>query len=91
MGKRAKVGVKPAVTKSVNASDGQTKVSKRAGGKGRPALKQKKKRNNQGKRSTVKVPKVDKLAKVTTLHFLRKRAAIEANSNERRVLTKVRN
>lgn len=89
MGKRAKVGVKPAVARSVNVSDGQTKVSKRANArKARPEPKQKKKRNNQLKRSAVKAqPKADKVAKVVT--HLRKQASIEANAKERRVLTKV--
>jgi len=89
MGKRAKTGTIPAVAKSVNVSDGQSNVSKRNNRKGRPEQKQKKKRNNQLKRSAVKAPaKVDKrLAKVVT--HLNKRASIEANSKERRVLTKV--
>lgn len=87
MGKRARKGVKPAVTTTVNPA--KAKVEKGRRGPER-AKKAEKKRNNVKTRSTTKQSKKLRPVKAVAT-FLKKTAAIQATSNERRVLTKVFN
>ena len=87
MGKRARKGVKPVVNTTVNPTE--AKVAKaRRGGPLKAKKATEKKRNNVKTRSTTK--QVKKARSVKALApFLKKTAAIQATSNERRVLTKV--
>src|SRR5690349_5360469 len=88
MGKRAKIGVKPAVTTTVNPTDAKV-VKGRRGRLDRPKKAGDiKKRNNVKTRSTTKQVKKDKASRGIA-PVLRKDASIQANSKERRVLTKV--